>query len=57
MGLGSIELTFYSRLPSMIVINDEKAILEDPMNSNSFDSLKFIGPQLFEDDKLNSQSH
>ena len=30
----------------------EEAILEDPMNSSSFDSLKLIGPQLIEHDEI-----
>ena len=50
---GSRELACYSRLPSRM----KEAILEDPMNSSSSDSLKFIEPQFIEDDKLNSRSH
>ena len=51
--IGSRELACYSRLPSRM----KEAILEDPMNSSSSDSLEFIEPHFIEDDKLNSRSH
>ena len=52
-GLGCRELACYSRLPSRM----KEAILKDPMNSSSSDSLEFIEPQFIEDNKLALYSH